>query len=162
MFNKLLGFTLVELMVTIAVAAILLTIGVPSLLSIYEQSRADNNIRKIHDAFAFARNQAVSYGITVNVCPYETATSCGSTTDWSKGMRVYIDGGTDKELRVIDGFNSNDLIKGTVTSATFSSDGLSSGATIIYCAGGKSAGSRSVNVSTSGLVKFGDNDVSCS
>lgn len=40
------GFTLVELMVTIAVAAILLTIGVPSLTSLYEGTRSTNEIRK--------------------------------------------------------------------------------------------------------------------
>lgn len=68
MLNKLFGFTLVELMVTIAVAAILLTIGVPSLISVYEGVRVNNNIAKIHDIMVFARNQAVSYGATIKVC----------------------------------------------------------------------------------------------
>lgn len=159
MQNKMTGFTLVELMVTIAVAAILLTIGVPSLVSLYEGMRVNNNITKIHDIMVFARNQAVSYGTTVNVCPFATATSCGTSTDWSKGIRVYI--GTDKELRAIDGFHSSDKITGTVDSLTFSADGLSSGGTLIYCPGGKTAESKGVIVNVGGIISYGANGSSC-
>lgn len=159
MLNKLLGFTLVELMVTIAVAAILLTIGVPSLISVYEGVRVNNNIAKIHDIMVFARNQAVNYGTTVNVCPFATATSCGTSTDWSKGIRVYI--GTDKELRAINGFHSSDKITGSVDSLTFTSDGLSSAGTLIYCPGGKSEGSKGVIVNVGGIISYGVNGSSC-
>jgi len=159
MQHKMAGFTLIELMVTITVAAILLTIGVPSLVSLYEGMRVNNNITKIHDIMVFARNQAVSYGTTVNVCPFATATSCGTSTDWSKGIRVYI--GTDKELRAIDGFHSSDKITGTVDSLTFSADGLSSGGTLIYCPGGKTAESKGVIVNVGGIISYGANGSSC-
>lgn len=70
MFTLSKGFTLVELMVTIAIAALLLSIGVPSFTAMYEATRSANEIQKINDLFAFARNQAVNYGSTVTVCPY--------------------------------------------------------------------------------------------
>lgn len=159
MLNKLLGFTLIELMVTIAVAAILLTIGVPSLISVYEGVRVNNNIAKIHDIMVFARNQAVSYGTTVNVCPFGSATSCDTRADWSNGIRVYI--GTDKELRAIDGFHSSDKITGSVDSLTFTSDGLSSGGTLIYCPAGKTVESKSVIVNVGGIISYGANGSSC-
>ena len=157
------GFTLVELMVTIAVAAILLTIGVPSLTSVYEQVRVNNNVEKIHDLFAFARNQAVSYGATVNVCPFASATSCGTGTDWSGGIRVYITDANDvdHELRAIDSFNGQDKVKASATTMTFSPDGLSSGGSVTYCPSGKATNSQSVQVSTSGLVSYGNNGNSC-
>jgi len=159
MQNKMAGFTLVELMVTIAVAAILLTIGVPSLVSLYEGMRVNNNITKIHDIMVFARNQAVSYGTTVNVCPFATATSCGTSTDWSKGIRVYI--GNDKELRAIDGFHSSDKIKGPADSLTFSPDGLSSGGIFNYCPEGKAAESKGVIVNVGGVISYGANGDNC-
>lgn len=159
MQNKVTGFTLVELMITIAVAAILLTIGLPSLVSLYEGMRVNNNIMKIHDIMVFARNQAVSYGATVNVCPFGSASSCDTNADWSKGIRVYI--GTNKELRAIDGFHSSDKIEGSVNSLTFTSDGLSSGGTLIYCPGGKTVESKSVVVNISGIVLYGANGSSC-
>jgi type IV fimbrial biogenesis protein FimU len=163
MRNILQGFTLVELMVTIVIAGILLTVGVPSLVSMYEGFRANSNVEKIHNILVFARNQAVSYGATVNVCPFASATSCGTTTNWSGGIRVFITdtSGTDRELRVIDSFNSNDRIKGSTGTITFTAEGLSSSGIIIYCPGGKATDSRSVNVSTSGLVSYGAEGSSC-
>ncbi|MCE9678016.1 GspH/FimT family pseudopilin [Shewanella sp. AS1] len=160
---KIKGFTLVELMVTIAVAAILLAIGVPSLTSVYESIRVNNNIEKINNILAFARNQAISYGATVNVCAYASATSCGA--DWGKGIRVYIRDASnvDHELRAIDGFNGNDAVKGPAATLTFSSEGLSSANdTFIYCPGGKASGSKSVTVSSSGLIAYDTDNQSCS
>ncbi|RTR39094.1 prepilin-type N-terminal cleavage/methylation domain-containing protein [Shewanella canadensis] len=155
------GFTLIEVMVTIAVAAILLGIGVPSLISVYEGVRVNNNIEKINNIFLFARNQAISYGTTVNVCAFASATSCG--TDWGNGIRVYITraDSSEKELRVIDNFNPNDRLKGSSSTFSFSPDGLSSSATLIYCPGGKSSLSKSVSVSVSGLVSYGEDGKSC-
>ncbi|MCG9695996.1 GspH/FimT family pseudopilin [Shewanella sp. Isolate11] len=157
------GFTLVELMVTIAVAAILLAIGVPSLTSIYESVRVNNNIEKINNILAFARNQAISYGATVNVCAYASATSCG--TNWGNGIRVFITDadGADHELRAIDGFNSNDAVKGPTATLTFSSEGLSpSNGSFIYCPRGNSSGSKSVTVSSSGLITYDTDNQGCS
>lgn len=157
------GFTLVELMVTIAVAAILLAIGVPSLTSLYEGTRNANEIRKISDVFAFARNQAVNYGATVTVCPY-AASPCG--TDWNKGFSVYIDnGGAKNVLKVIDSFNTHDVISLSGPAdkkIDFTPDGLVSVETsIIYCSNGQSDNSKSINISTSGLIKEGADGKSC-
>lgn len=156
------GFTLVELMVTIAVAAILLAIGVPSLTSLYEGTRSTNEIRKISDVFAFARNQAVNYGATVTVCPY-AASPCG--TDWNKGFSVYIDNGGENVLKVIDSFNEHDVISLSGPAdkkVDFTPDGLVSVETsIIYCSNGKSDGSKSLKISTSGLIREGADGQSC-
>ncbi|MFV7769305.1 GspH/FimT family pseudopilin [Shewanella marisflavi] len=154
------GFTLVELMVTVAVAAILLTIGVPSLTSVYERVRVNNNIEKINNILAFARNQAISYGATVNVCAYASDSSCG--TDWGKGIRIYIET-VDKTLRVIDNFNNNDVVSGPEAELTFSSEGLSpSNGTFIYCPSGKANASKSVTVNPSGLITYGTDNQACS
>ena len=163
MFTLSKGFTLVELMVTIAIAALLLSIGVPSFTSMYEATRSANEIQKINDLFAFARNQAVNYGATVTVCPY-AASPCGN--DWSKGFSVYIEkNGSKKVLKVIDGFNSKDTISltgPTDKTVNFTSDGLVSTETsIIYCPSGESDGSKSIKISTSGLIKEGSDNQSC-
>ncbi|GGM82204.1 MULTISPECIES: GspH/FimT family pseudopilin [Shewanella] len=163
MFTLSKGFTLVELMVTIAIAALLLSIGVPSFTAMYEATRSANEIQKINDLFAFARNQAVNYGSTVTVCPY-AASPCGN--DWSKGFSVYIEkNGSKKVLKVIDGFNSKDTISltgPTDKTVNFTSDGLVSTETsIIYCPSGESDGSKSIKISTSGLIKEGSDNQSC-
>lgn len=165
MHSKKRAFTLVELMITIVISALLLTIGIPSLISMYEGFRVNSNIEKIHDIMAFARNQAINYGTTVNVCPFASVSSCG--TDWNNGIRVYI--GAAKNLRFIDNFNANDNIKGPGKIAAdnngayirFTADGLSSGGSFIYCPAGKASGSRSINISPSGLIKFGASNMGC-
>lgn len=164
MFTISKGFTLVELMVTIAIAALLLSIGVPSFTAIYEATRSANEMQKINDLFAFARNQAVNYGVTVTVCPY-AVTPCGN--DWTKGFSVYIENnGAKKVLKVIEGFNSKDTISltgPTDKTVNFTPDGLVSTETsIIYCPSGESDGSKSIKISTSGLIKEGNDNQSCS
>ncbi|GIU51626.1 GspH/FimT family pseudopilin [Shewanella sp. KT0246] len=156
------GFTLIELMVTVTIAAVIITVAIPSLKTFYEQQRVRSNIEVIQNIVSFARNQAVSYGATVSVCPFASATSCGSTTDWSNGVRVFINAnGADTELRAIDGFNDNDSVKGPAGVMTFSADGLSSAGEFIYCPAGESDSSRSITVSGGGLISYGPDGKTC-
>ncbi|MGX9462385.1 GspH/FimT family pseudopilin [Shewanella sp. A14] len=157
------GFTLIEIMVTVVIAAILITVAAPSLNSLYENARVKNNIEKIHDIFVFARNQAINYGMTVYVCSFSTTTSCGTTTDWSNGVRVFVEdiNGAKTELRAIDNFNDSDKVKGPSKIVTFTADGLSSGGDIIYCPSGKADLSNSISISNSGRVSYGDKGNSC-
>lgn len=161
MLKKFAGFTLVELMVTIAVAAILLTIGAPSLVSLYESTRVDNNIGKINETLAFARNQAINYGNAVTVCAYESESSCKAGKDWSAGIRVFSTADSTKSLRVIDGFHANDTVKASVETITFSTDGLATGGRIIYCANAKASSAKGVIVNIGGLIAYGETGISC-
>lgn len=159
------GFTLVELMVTIAVAAILLTVGVPSLKSLYDAYRGSSEISRIQQALSFARNQAISYGAPVAVCPNNDGSSCG--TSWQSGLLIYATttantATVSKVLKVVEGFNSSDRVAGG--NIVFRPDGLTSNTqqvSFIYCPNGDSSGSRSVNVSSSGMIRYGDDDQTC-
>ncbi|QSX41652.1 GspH/FimT family pseudopilin [Shewanella cyperi] len=159
MNNAVKGFTLVELMVTVVVVAIVAAIALPSLSAFYERSRADSEISKIREALKLARNQAFSYGATVGVCAYGTS-DCG--TNWNKGLRVYLlkPDNSQETLKLIEGFHSNDTVKGV--SITFTSNGLASeAATYIYCPGGKTDYSRSVELSVTGIIKNAADGKSC-
>ncbi|MDF0532760.1 GspH/FimT family pseudopilin [Shewanella yunxiaonensis] len=138
------GFTLVELMVTIAVAAILLSVGVPSLKSLYDGYRVKSEISRIEQTLAFARNQAISYGMGVSVAK--------NGANWSDGLRVFVTS-SDKTLKVVDGFSSHDVVTGA--DVTFQADGLSSGeATFTYC--NNSSDCKGVKVSSSGMIRYTD------
>ena len=173
MKNKSHGFTLVELMVTVVVAGILLTVGVPSLVSMYEGNRARSAISNIESTMLFARSQAVSYGSRVSVCPFN-GSSCDA--DWTKGFSVFIDNGTlgtldatngiqDTVLRTVDGVNNKDFIKSTQSRYTFNADGLvhlASGGTLVYCAGDKSnPDSRGITIGVSGRISAIETAVNC-
>ncbi|MBM7074505.1 GspH/FimT family pseudopilin [Shewanella sp. 202IG2-18] len=160
---KVKGFTLLELMVTIAVAAILLVIGAPSLNNLYQSVRTDMGAKKLHQTIAYARGQAVSLGQNVTVCHRKEA-NC--TNDWSKGLTVFVDqngnnifDGDDMELTHTENFNEHDSISTNQTFIQFQADGMAFGtqATAIYCPeNSTSVTPKKVVVAPTGRIKMED------
>ena len=69
------GFTLVELMVTIAVAAILLMIAVPSFQHLILSNRLTTSANALVDAINTARMDAIKLNATTQFCGNTTATN---------------------------------------------------------------------------------------
>jgi len=87
-FNQ--GFTLVELLVTIAIAAIIISVGAPSFSSLITSNDSDNAIRRVAAGLAYARSEAVSRGVSnIYMCPSSNGVVC--STDWSDGWLVFAD-----------------------------------------------------------------------
>ncbi|GGL96606.1 GspH/FimT family pseudopilin [Pseudomonas asuensis] len=83
------GFTLIELMVTVAVLAIVLTIAVPSFNNLIQSSRARALVSELNGALQIARSEALKRRKNVIVCPRnDTGTDCDSGADWSSGWLV--------------------------------------------------------------------------
>lgn len=79
------GFTLVELMVTIAVLAIILSLAVPAFQNIVVSTRLNTVANEIADVMSYARSEAVKRNRVVTFCTASTATatSCGAPgTSW--------------------------------------------------------------------------------
>ncbi|MBN1238033.1 MAG: GspH/FimT family pseudopilin [Gammaproteobacteria bacterium] len=83
------GFTLLELMVTLAVAGVLVTIGVPSFFDIVRNNRAATNANEMVTAFTLARSEAIRRGARIGVCSSADQANCGGT--WSDGWIVFVD-----------------------------------------------------------------------
>jgi Tfp pilus assembly protein FimT len=173
MKNHYAGFTLVELIVTLVVAMVLITVGAPSMKAMYEGIRANSAIESIQSSFQLARSQAVSYGSRVSVCPL-SGSSCSG--DWRDGYSVFIDNGVlgtldttdglvDAVLTVVNGFNDSDFIKSDFGILSFTPDGLAQrngNGRLVYCPGSKtSPEARATDVSQSGKIQSIDSGVSC-
>lgn len=102
------AFTLMELMVVIAIGAILATIAVPSFINMMERNRVSAQARDVISAFNLARAEAITRGNTVSVCTSNNGTGCSGSTNWANGWIVF------SELSVppnsaVDGGNCNNV-----------------------------------------------------
>lgn len=86
------GFTLLELLTTLTVVAVLLTVGVPGFFDIVRNNRAAANANEMVSALSIARSEAIRRGARVAVCPSSNGTSCTGT--WSDGWIVFADAAT--------------------------------------------------------------------
>lgn len=79
------GFTLIELMITIAIFAILIGIGVPSYQKMVQQSRIDDATTLINSSLSYAKNTAMAHNrilyMTVSNNTLVLATSVAAATE---------------------------------------------------------------------------------
>jgi len=85
------GFTLIELMITLVLAAIILTLAVPGFQDIIRNNRAATQANELVTALSLARSEAVKRGARVSLCPSADQASCTGGTDWSNGWIVFLD-----------------------------------------------------------------------
>jgi len=83
------GFSLLELLTTVTVAGILLTIAVPSFFSVTRNSHAVTNANELVSALMIARSEAIRRGSRVTVCRSADSATCGGT--WANGWIVFRD-----------------------------------------------------------------------
>ena len=84
------GFTLIELMVTLAVLGVLLAVGVPSFADLIRNNRSQAAANELVSALNAARVEAVKRGKRVSLCPSVNGTSCSGTA-WQSGWIVFVD-----------------------------------------------------------------------
>ncbi len=90
------GFTLVELMVTITVLAIVVGVAAPSLAAFIQSNRVAGNANSMVSALNFARSEAVSRAESVRFCPVnESQDGCSGSDDWSAGWVAIVQSGSD-------------------------------------------------------------------
>ncbi|MFL0801631.1 MAG: GspH/FimT family pseudopilin [Agarilytica sp.] len=129
---KQVGFTLIELMVTLAVASIFVTLAVPSFQSSIENNRILTLNDKISATLQLARSEAIARSRSITICFSNDQTTCSGT--WSDGWIVFVDedsdrvfdNGTDVLLKANDSKNNTyqvSLISDEVNSFQFNNEG---------------------------------------
>ena len=92
------GFTLMEVIITIAVLAILASIAAPSFRTALQNNRLTGQANEMVTSFQFARSEALKRGVPVAVCGSSDGATCSGT--WSQGwVALAIVGGNAEVLR---------------------------------------------------------------
>lgn len=169
------GFTLIELMVTVTIAAILLSIAIPSFQNITLRSRQTSAINTFAAMIGRARSEAVSRGRTVVACDSTNSTSanpvCSGNNTWETGWILFVDldsnsqfGGADILLQVGEPLPAGTMVTGSgfpggftdriiFTRSTGLLDGVNGGGGLKYCDSRGFADIRVLNISISGQVR---------
>lgn len=107
------GFSLIELMMTIAILAILLTLAAPSFQRLIATNRMAGSANELLGSMQLGRNEALKRRIPVSLCPSTDGVACGG--NWADGWIVTVDDsvvgtGTvsvDQVLRVWEGLRGD-------------------------------------------------------
>jgi prepilin-type N-terminal cleavage/methylation domain-containing protein len=95
MISRPAGFTLIELMLVVAMIAILTVIAAPSLRDVISNARMTSAANDLLTDLSIARAEAVKRGAPTAVCTSNNGTSCTATA-WSQGWIIFSDSGPDK------------------------------------------------------------------
>lgn len=89
------GFTLLELVITVAVLAIALGIAIPSFQGITNRNRLTSAANEVVAAMQLTRMEAIRRNQRVVMCPTADGTTCANTNNWMRMIVREADGAGD-------------------------------------------------------------------
>lgn len=93
------GFTLIELIITLMIMGILISIALPSYHNYMARHERMDTISSIRQAVHLAKNNALTYNASVVICSSESFVQCNDQ-QWNKGFMVFLDKNDDKKYTV--------------------------------------------------------------
>ena len=98
MYKKIIrAFTIVELIICIAMIAILVSIALPYFHDYRSKQEAKNIPIKLSQINRYARSQAAVFHQNIVICPSQDSLSC-QANQWNKNMLVFIDKNKNRQV----------------------------------------------------------------
>lgn len=169
--QRLRGFTLIELMMVMAISGIVLALGTPSFISTIQENRLRSQTFEMANLLAYARSEAAKRpNTTVTICPAATLTStsgCSNVNTWENGWIVLsdvngnrsFDAATDTVLKVSPTLSNNNTLR-TVGFASlnyiqFDNQGMpANSGTFVVCDTRGATSAKALVISISGQVRL--------
>lgn len=155
------GFTLIELMVTVAIIAVLAMVAAPS----FNEAILSNKLASFSNSFVastqLARSEAIKRNSTVRICRSGNGTSCATDGTWQQGWIVFHDADSDGSvdagetvIQVQGGLSADYRFTGDSYSLVFQSiGGGSTSASLVLCRATPSAGAQERSIGLSATAR---------
>jgi len=88
---------LLELMITVAIGGLLLSMAVPALQSFTNNAKRSGAVNDFVSSMHLARNTAITANSRVTICASSNATNCQAVT-WDKGWIVFVDPNSNQSV----------------------------------------------------------------
>ena len=140
--SKIKGFSLIELLLSVAVLGILIAVSLPSFQDTIESQVTVSQIKVMQTALNLARSEAIKRGRNVAICPSNDGVDCDAG-DWDEGWVVFVDANDDANgsagsidngdtiIRVFDSLGSSSVLTGTTNLLEFNSFGFNDSGAIV-------------------------------
>ena len=157
------GFTLLELLFSLLMLAILINIGIPSFQRFIVSTRVETEILKLDNLLVIARQHAINHENFVTLCPLNVTNQCHQ--QWQQKLTVFTDANNNRiyepELAEVIIAEKQAIVKGDVlqygksrVGLTFNRQGALSAwgqnATFSYCPKGYPDKNQGIIVATTG------------
>jgi len=94
--NRSLGVTLLEMMFSLAILAVVTSIAVPGFTNLQQDSQRTVAVNNFIHALYLARSEAIKRGSVVSICKSTDGLTCASAGEWNGGWMVFANDDTDE------------------------------------------------------------------
>lgn len=159
------GFTLIEVLVTMTIAAILGTTAVPAFHSMLQRNKIASEINTFVTHLNYARSEAIMQSTRVVMCRSRDGKTCQRTNGWHEGWITFADKNANRErdddevvLRVVADYKDNGVLitSGRRRRVVFQTTGFTPGtnATYTFCDPDYPEFAKAIILSNSGRARL--------
>ncbi len=158
------GFTIIELMVVLAIAGLVMAFAIPAMGNFIKNERLVTQINTLVGHLAYARSEAVTRRQQVILCASSSSTSCLGA-DWAAGWILFIDADNSSTFTANEVIlrakatleGSNTLVSSTGSMIIYDNRGFSPNSNGVFslCDDRGAAHVKSISITNTGRVRRG-------
>lgn len=167
-----LGFTLIELIITLSIISIITAYGLPNYHEFKQNQTMTQEINRLSSTIRFARSQSIISGQHVILCATHSFTACDGNSQWHQGWMVFADSNRNRSFDANERMllNENNMPNDIQAVASvyrpkirFDSTGFAPGTnlSIRFCDGRGAQAGKAIIVSNVGRPRIAQNISTC-